>query len=44
MKLSFDGIRETLASQFNELAETDLNFEQREIMRAMRQTVGGLRE
>lgn len=42
MKLSFDGIRKNLARSFNDLAETDLSFEQREIMREMRQIVGGL--
>lgn len=42
MKLSFDGIRKNLARTFNDLAETDLSFEQREIMRDMRMVVGGL--
>ena len=42
MKLSFDGIRKNLARYFNELAETELSFEQREIMRDMRGIVGGL--
>lgn len=42
MRLSFDGIRQNLACTFNDLASTDLSFEQREIMREMRQFVGGL--
>ena len=42
MKLSFDGIRKHLAETFNDLAETKLSFEQREIMRDMRRIVGGL--
>lgn len=42
MKLSFDGIRMTLAAQFNDLAETELSFDQRQIMHDLRMTVGGL--
>ena len=42
MKLSFDGIRKNLASAFNDMAATELSFEQREIMRDMRRFVGGL--
>ena len=42
MKLSFDGIRKNLARTFNDLVETELSYEQREIMRDMRQIVGGL--
>lgn len=42
MKLSFDGIRENLANTFNDLANTELSYEQREIMRDMRRFVGGL--
>lgn len=42
MKLSFDGIRKNLAGAYNDLASTELSYEQREIMRWMRQCVGGL--
>lgn len=42
MKLSFDGIRKNLAGAYNDLASTELSSEQREIMRWMRQIVGGL--
>jgi hypothetical protein len=42
MRLSFDGIRRNLAYSFNDLASTELSSEQREIMRDMRQFVGGL--
>jgi hypothetical protein len=42
VRLSFDGIRENLADAFNDLASTELSDEQREIMRWMRQIVGGL--
>jgi hypothetical protein len=42
VKLSFDGIRKNLAGAFNDLASTELSDEQREIMRWMRQIIGGL--
>lgn len=42
MKMSFDGIRKTLAREFNDLVETDLSYEQRIIMCNLRQTIGGL--
>lgn len=42
MKLSFDGIRKNLAGAYNDLAATELSYEQREIMRWMYQIVGGL--
>ena len=42
MRLSFDGIRKNLAGAFNDLAATELSDDQREIMRWMRQIVGGL--
>ena len=42
MKLSFDGIRENLANAFNDLADTELSYDQRTVMRRMRMIIGGL--